>query len=89
MSHPDLQGQQWISACLASRVNWYGVPVTLSSRASHPALNDEDLKSISGGATVRKTVHDVKKAGGFAIRNAVLDLGGGFAIRNAVLKLAK
>jgi bacteriocin-like protein len=52
-------------------------------------LNDEDLKSISGGATVRKTVHDVKKAGGFAIRNAVLDLGGGFAIRNAVLKLAK
>lgn len=43
----DLQGQQWVSACLASRVNWYGVSVTLSSRAPHPALDREDLTESS------------------------------------------
>jgi hypothetical protein len=31
-------GEEWVSACLASRVNWYGIPVMLSSRGSHPAL---------------------------------------------------
>jgi hypothetical protein len=30
--------QQWVSACLASRVNWYGIPVTLSSRGENDAL---------------------------------------------------
>lgn len=39
----DLEGQQWVSACLASRVNWYGVSVTLSSRGAHPALDKESL----------------------------------------------
>jgi hypothetical protein len=27
------QGARWVSACLASRVNYYGVPVSISSRA--------------------------------------------------------
>lgn len=31
--------QQWVSACLASRTNWYGISVTISSRAGHPVLN--------------------------------------------------
>ncbi len=39
----NLEGQQWVSACLASRVNWYGVSVMLSSRGAHPALNSESL----------------------------------------------
>lgn len=30
--------QQWVSACLASRVNWYEIPVTLSSRGGLGAL---------------------------------------------------
>ncbi|MFS8065243.1 MAG: hypothetical protein ACMG6S_02605 [Byssovorax sp.] len=47
----DLQGQQWISACLASRVNWYGVSVTLSSRGSHPALDKESLDETLTYAT--------------------------------------
>ncbi len=34
----DAQGQGWISACLASRVNAFGTPVTISSRGTHPAL---------------------------------------------------
>jgi hypothetical protein len=34
----DLPGQQWVSACLASRVNAEGVSVMLSSRGTHPAL---------------------------------------------------
>jgi hypothetical protein len=34
----DLAGQQWVSACLASRVNAEGVSVMLSSRGVHPAL---------------------------------------------------
>jgi hypothetical protein len=29
---PTETQQEWVSACLASRVNWYGVPVTISSR---------------------------------------------------------
>ena len=31
-------GQWWVSACLISRVNYYGVQVTISSRGSNPAL---------------------------------------------------
>ncbi|WP_437755555.1 hypothetical protein [Sorangium sp. So ce1389] len=31
--------QQWVSACLASRTNWYGVSVTISSRAAHAAID--------------------------------------------------
>jgi hypothetical protein len=36
---PSTAEQQWVSACIASRVNLYGVSVTISSRASHTALN--------------------------------------------------
>ncbi|MFT3767941.1 MAG: hypothetical protein QM820_21025 [Minicystis sp.] len=28
----------WVSACLASRVNWYGVSVVISARGAHPEL---------------------------------------------------
>ena len=35
----DLAGQQWVSGCLASRVNAKGVSVMLSSRGTHPALS--------------------------------------------------
>jgi hypothetical protein len=31
-------GAEWVSACLASRVNWYGVPVMISSRGTAPQL---------------------------------------------------
>jgi hypothetical protein len=34
----DPTGQQWVSDCLASRVNAEGVSVMLSSRGTHPAL---------------------------------------------------
>src|SRR5262249_682751 len=34
----DLAGQQWVSDCLASRVNAKGVSVMLSSRGTHAAL---------------------------------------------------
>ncbi|MFO0757860.1 MAG: hypothetical protein U0359_15295 [Byssovorax sp.] len=34
----DLPGQQWVSSCLASRVNAEGVSVMLSSRGAHTAL---------------------------------------------------
>src|SRR5262249_21188592 len=34
----DLAGQQWVSDCLASRVNAKGISVMLSSRGTHPAL---------------------------------------------------
>jgi hypothetical protein len=33
-----VDGQQWVSACLASRVNYYGVSVILSSRGDNPTL---------------------------------------------------
>ena len=47
----NLQGQQWVSSCLASRVNWYGTSVTLSSRGSHPALEKEGLSETLGYLT--------------------------------------
>jgi hypothetical protein len=31
--------ERWISACLASRVNWHGAPVLLSSRGPHATLS--------------------------------------------------
>jgi hypothetical protein len=31
-------GQQWVSACIASRVNWYGMTVVISSRSWHAAM---------------------------------------------------
>jgi hypothetical protein len=34
-----LTEQQWVSACLASRTNWYGVSVTISSRGTPSALD--------------------------------------------------
>jgi hypothetical protein len=34
----DLTGQQWVSSCLASRVNAKDISVMLSSRGTHPAL---------------------------------------------------
>jgi hypothetical protein len=33
---------RWISACLASRVNWYGAAVMISSRGSHQQLKHVD-----------------------------------------------
>ena len=34
----SVAGQGWVSSCLASRVNWYGVPVVISSRGMTDAL---------------------------------------------------
>ncbi|WP_437812590.1 hypothetical protein [Sorangium sp. So ce1078] len=39
--------QQWISACLASRTNWYGTSVTISSRATHPAIDKTGAPELS------------------------------------------
>ena len=41
---PELSSQRWVSACLASRVNWYGVPVMLSSRGAHSNLKTQDFE---------------------------------------------
>ncbi|HSN97861.1 MAG TPA: hypothetical protein VLS89_06170 [Candidatus Nanopelagicales bacterium] len=38
--------QEWISACLASRVNWYGTSVLISSRASHNALKKSGTEEL-------------------------------------------
>ena len=35
--------QEWLTACLVSRVNWYGVSVMLSSRAQHTNLHVTDV----------------------------------------------
>ena len=37
----DTTGQRWVSACLASRVNWYERTVWLSSRGSHANLRTQ------------------------------------------------
>src|SRR5262249_23958179 len=34
----DTEGEEWVSACLAARSNYYGMPVMLSSRGVNPAL---------------------------------------------------
>ncbi|WP_437755557.1 hypothetical protein [Sorangium sp. So ce1389] len=39
--------QQWVSACLASRTNWYGVSVTISSRGSHQAIDKTGAPELS------------------------------------------
>jgi hypothetical protein len=39
--------QAWVSACLASRVNWYGISVTISSRGSHPGLNKSGSSELT------------------------------------------
>jgi hypothetical protein len=39
--------QQWVSACLAARVNWYGVSVMISSRGAHSALNKSQTSEIT------------------------------------------
>lgn len=43
----DEEQQRWVSACVASRANWYGVSVIISSRAAHPALSAPDPVEIS------------------------------------------
>ncbi|WP_437599479.1 hypothetical protein [Sorangium sp. So ce590] len=44
LGHND---QQWLSACLASRTNWYGASVTISSRGSHSAIDKTDSPELS------------------------------------------
>jgi hypothetical protein len=39
--------QQFISACLASRTNWYGASVTISSRGDPSAINKTDSPELS------------------------------------------
>ncbi len=51
----DVGGQQWISACLAARTNYFGVTVTISSRGGCQALNkhntpEENLYTKEEGA---------------------------------------
>ncbi|WP_437547636.1 hypothetical protein WME97_46915 [Sorangium sp. So ce367] len=41
------QRQQWVSACLASRTNWYGVPVTISSRARDSVIDKTDTPELT------------------------------------------
>ncbi len=43
----DISGQRWVSACLASRVNWYGAPVMLSSRGAHANLRTQSAAERS------------------------------------------
>jgi hypothetical protein len=43
----EVTGQRWVTACLASRVNWYGTPVMLSSRAAHPNLSTQSAAEQS------------------------------------------
>ena len=40
-------GQRWISACLAARTNYYGIPVTISSRGPTKALNKRNTPEAS------------------------------------------
>jgi hypothetical protein len=39
----DEEGQRWVSACIASRTNWYGVPVNISARGAHPAVKQSGI----------------------------------------------
>jgi hypothetical protein len=43
----DTAGQAWVSACLASRLNYYGITVSLSSRGAAPGLTttSEELET--------------------------------------------
>jgi hypothetical protein len=40
-------GQEWVSACLAARVNWYGVQVTISVRAVNHVLSTSTSVELS------------------------------------------
>lgn len=42
------EGARWISACLASRVNWYEFPVQISSRGPHGMLNTPSAGEVAG-----------------------------------------
>jgi hypothetical protein len=44
----SMTGQYWVSACLASRVNWYGVHVTISSRGNNPQLGTTYAERTTG-----------------------------------------
>ncbi|WP_438006781.1 hypothetical protein WME89_50925 [Sorangium sp. So ce321] len=39
--------QQWVTACLASRTNWYGVSVTISSRAALSVIDKTGTAELS------------------------------------------
>lgn len=41
------KGQAWVSACIASRVNWYGLSLTISARSAHPRLNPTTSAELS------------------------------------------
>lgn len=38
----NLSAQRWVSACMAARTNYYGIPVTISIRGSNDALSVAD-----------------------------------------------
>ncbi|UQA55835.1 hypothetical protein [Polyangium aurulentum] len=44
----DDDGQRWVTACIASRTNWYGTPVNISARGDHPALEPLDADEKVG-----------------------------------------
>ncbi|MCK6590445.1 MAG: hypothetical protein HUU21_14030 [Polyangiaceae bacterium] len=39
--------EEWVSACLASRINRYGVPVMISVRGKHPGLHKPDPSELT------------------------------------------
>jgi hypothetical protein len=43
----DVPAQEWVSACLAARTNWYGVTVTLSTRGNTPPLAAPDAGELA------------------------------------------
>ncbi|CAN95525.1 hypothetical protein sce5362 [Sorangium cellulosum So ce56] len=43
----DGDDQRWVSACLAARTNYYGVPVVLSSRGPTKAINKQNSPELS------------------------------------------
>jgi hypothetical protein len=40
-------GQRWVSACMAARTNWYGVPVMISTRARAPSLAEPSAEELA------------------------------------------
>jgi hypothetical protein len=43
----DDAGQRWVSACLAARTNWYGIPVMLSMRARATTLSTPSAQELA------------------------------------------
>jgi len=43
----EASAQRWITACLLSRTNWYGVSVMISSRGSHSGLKKSDTSELT------------------------------------------